>query len=122
MGIQDEEGYYYIVDRKQDMILSGAINVYPAEIEEVLHEHPNIADVAVIGVPHEKWGEVAKAIVVPREEEKADAEDILEFCNGKLAKFKIPHSVEFTDELPRSLQGKLLKYQIREKFMEEKAK
>lgn len=99
------------------MILSGAINVYPAEIEEVLHEHTNIADVAVIGVPDEKWGEVPIAIVVLREGADTNEEDILEFCNGKLAKYKIPHSVDFVDELPRSLQGKLLKYQLREKYI-----
>src|SRR5699024_1776311 len=90
MGVQDEEGYYYIVDRKQDMILSGAINVYPAEIEEVLHEHPKIADVAVIGVPDEKWGETVKAVVVLKEGETANEEEIIHFCNGKLARFKLP--------------------------------
>lgn len=99
------------------MILSGAINVYPAEIEEVLHEHTKIADVAVIGVPDEKWGEVPIAIVVLHEGEDVNQEDILEFCNGKLAKYKIPHRVNFVEELPRSLQGKLLKYQLREKYI-----
>lgn len=117
IGVQDDEGFYYIVDREQDMILSGAINVYPAEIEEVLHEHTKIADVAVIGVPDEKWGEVPIAVVVLHEGADANEEDILEFCNGKLAKYKIPHSVDFVEELPRSLQGKLLKYQLREKYI-----
>lgn len=116
MGVQDEEGYYYIVDRKQDMILSGALNVYPAEIEGVLHQHPKIADVAVIGVPDEKWGETVKALVVLKDGETAEEEEMIRFCDGKLAKFKKPHSVEFVNELPRSLQGKLLKYQLREKF------
>lgn len=116
MGIQDEEGYYYIVDRKQDMILSGALNVYPAEIEGVLHQHPNILDVAVIGVPDEKWGEAVKAIVVLHEGEKTTAEDIIKYCEGRLANYKRPQSVEFVTELPRSLQGKLLKYQLREKY------
>lgn len=121
MGVQDEEGYYYIVDRKQDMILSGAINVYPAEIEGVLHQHPKLVDVAVIGVPDEKWGEVVKAIVVLKEGETADAEEIIEYCDGKLAGFKKPHSVDFVKELPRSLQGKLLKYQLREKLFQNQA-
>ena len=114
MGVQDEDGFYSIVDRKQDMILSGAMNVYPAEIEGVLHRHPKIADVAVIGVPDEKWGEAVKAIVVLRAGEEADAKEIIDFCTGKLADYKKPRSVDFMDELPRSLQGKLLKYKLRE--------
>jgi len=118
MGRQDEEGYYYIEDRKQDMILSGAINVYPREIEEVLHEYPQIADVAVIGVPHHRWGEIPIAVVVSKDTETADEEEIIEFCRGKLASYKIPHHVEFVEELPRSLQGKLLKYQIRDGIIE----
>ncbi|MEI3598044.1 MULTISPECIES: class I adenylate-forming enzyme family protein [unclassified Oceanobacillus] len=117
IGVQDEEGFYYIVDREQDMILSGAINVYPAEIEEVLHEHPKVADVAVIGLPHEKWGEIPIAIIVLGEGESANQEEIIDFCSGKLAKYKIPHRVDFVDELPRNLQGKLLKYQLREKYI-----
>jgi len=122
MGVQDEEGYYYIVDRKQDMILSGALNVYPAEIEGVLHQHPKVVDVAVIGVPDEKWGETVKALVLLREGETADEEEIIKFCDGKLANFKKPHSVEFVDSLPRSLQGKLLKYQLREKYIQARVK
>ncbi|MCG7346435.1 hypothetical protein MHZ92_20225 [Sporosarcina sp. ACRSL] len=96
------------------MILSGAFNVYPAEIEGVLHRHPKIADVAVIGVPDEKWGEAVKAIVVLREGEEAGAQEIIDFCEGKLADYKKPRSVDFMAELPRSLQGKLLKYKLRE--------
>src|SRR5699024_10619775 len=102
------------------MILSGAINVYPAEIEEVLHEHPKIADVAVIGVPDEKWGETVKAVVVLKEGETANEEEIIHFCNGKLARFKLPHSVYFISDLPRSLKGKLLKFTIRVKYRQEK--
>src|SRR5690625_135735 len=117
---QDEEGFYYIVDRKQDMILSGAINVYPAEIEEVLYKHPKIADVAVIGIPHEKWGEVPMAIIVKREGESLEMSDIRTFCEGHLDRFKLPHSVDFVSDLPRSLQGKLLKFQIRDKYRQEK--
>ncbi|WP_153732072.1 class I adenylate-forming enzyme family protein [Sporosarcina obsidiansis] len=116
VGVQDEEGYYYIVDRKQDMILSGAINVYPAEIEGVLHEHPKVEDVAVIGIPDQKWGEVPLAAIVLRKGEQAEKEEIIDFCNGKLAKYKIPHHVDFVEELPRSLQGKLLKFQIRKNY------
>ncbi|GKV66634.1 MULTISPECIES: AMP-binding protein [unclassified Sporosarcina] len=116
IGVQDEDGYYYIVDRKQDMILSGAINVYPAEIEGVLHEHPAIADAAVIGIPDEKWGEVSLAAVVLRPGEKVSKEDLIEFCQGKLAKYKIPQHIDFVEELPRSLQGKLLKFKIRKNY------
>ncbi|MEV9641385.1 AMP-binding protein [Mammaliicoccus sciuri] len=116
VGLQDEDGYYYIVDRKQDMILSGAINVYPAEIEGVLHEHPKVEDAAVIGIPDEKWGEVPLAAIVLRKGEQAEKEEIIEFCNGRLAKFKIPYHIDFVEELPRSLQGKLLKFQIRKKY------
>ncbi|MCG3088252.1 class I adenylate-forming enzyme family protein [Sporosarcina cyprini] len=114
MGVQDEDGSYSIVDRKQDMILSGALNVYPAEIEGVLHRHPKIMDVAVIGVPDSKWGEAVKAIVVLKPGETADAQEIIDFCEGRLARYKKPRSVDFVDELPRSLQGKLLKYKLRE--------
>lgn len=117
LGKQDDEGFYYIVDRKQDMILSGAINVYPVEIEEVLHCHPKIADVSVIGIPHEKWGEVPIAIAVLHDGEVADVEEIKAFCQGKLARYKIPHDVKFVQELPRSLQGKVLKYQLRQQYV-----
>ncbi|WP_301108879.1 AMP-binding protein [Sporosarcina sp.] len=117
VGVQDEDGYYSIVDRKQDMILSGAINVYPAEIEGVLHEHPSVVDVAVIGVPDEKWGEVSLAVVVLRKGAEVSKEELIEFCQGKLAKYKIPQHVDFVDILPRSLQGKLLKFKIRENYV-----
>src|SRR5699024_6427203 len=116
VGVQDENGFYYIVDRKQDMILSGAINVYPAEIEGVIHMHPMVKDVAVIGVPDEKWGEVPLAAIVLRDGETIPKEEILTFCEGKLAKYKVPHHIDFVDDLPRNLQGKLLKYQIRKKY------
>ncbi|WP_062197968.1 class I adenylate-forming enzyme family protein [Massilibacterium senegalense] len=119
MGVQDEDGFYYIVDRKQDMILSGAINVYPAEIEGVLHEHPKVEDVAIIGIPDEKWGEVPLAVIVIRKDENVTREEIIKFCQGRLAKYKIPKYIDFVNELPRNLQGKLLKYQIRKKYVKE---
>ncbi len=117
MAKQDEEGFYYLVDRKQDMILSGAINVYPAEMEEVLHEHPSVKEAAVIGIPHKKWGEVPMAIIVAKENEHITSEDIITFSKEQMAKYKVPHQVEFVDELPRSLQGKVLKYKLREQFL-----
>lgn len=117
MAKQDEAGFYYLVDRKQDMILSGAINVYPAEMEEVLHEHPSVKEAAVIGIPHKKWGEVPMAIIVAKENEHITSEDIITFSKEQMAKYKVPHQVEFVDELPRSLQGKVLKYKLREQFL-----
>src|SRR5699024_12649710 len=106
----------YIVNRKQDMILSGAIDIYPSEIERVINMHPMVKDVAVIGVHDEKWGEVTLADIVLRNGETITKEEILTFCEGKLAKYKVPHHIDFVDDLPRNLQGKLLKYQIRKKY------
>lgn len=117
MAKQDEDGFYYLVDRKQDMILSGAINVYPAEIEEVIHEHPNVSEATVIGMKHEKWGEVPMAIVVAKDGEKVTSDEIISFCTENMAKYKVPHQIEFLDALPRNLQGKVLKYKLREKFL-----
>lgn len=116
LATKDEEGFYSLVDRKQDMILSGAINVYPTELEEVILEHPKVADATVIGMPHDKWGEVPMAIIVAKEDD-VTAEDIIAYCQNNMAKYKVPKRVEFTYELPRSLQGKVLKYKLREAFV-----
>jgi len=118
MVYYDDEGYYYVVDRVKDMFISGAENVYPREIEKVLEEHPKIAQVQVIGVPDSKWGEVGRAIVVLKNNEEASEEDILEFCRGKLAKFKIPKSVRFTESFTPYISGagKILKRRLREDF------
>ena len=115
-GRMDAEGYVYISDRVKDMIVSGGENVYPREVEEVLFQHPAIADVAVIGVPDEKWGESVKAIVVLREGAAADAAALLEHCQGRLAGYKRPRSVDFVAELPRNPSGKVLKRELREPF------
>jgi len=112
----DEEGFTYIVDRKKDMYKSGGENVYPVEIENVLYSHPKIAEVAVIGVPDERWGEVGKAIVVSKPDQKITKEELIEFCRGTLAKFKIPKSVEFINCLPRTPAGKVLRRELREKY------
>jgi long-chain acyl-CoA synthetase len=116
MALQDEEGYYYIVDRKKDMLISGGVNIYPREIEEVLYTHPGILDVAVIGVPDPVWGESVKAIVVPREGAALSEEDVIDFCNGKIASYKKPKSVDFINELPRNPSGKILKVNLRSKY------
>ena len=108
----DKEGFIYIVDRKKDMIVSGAENVYPAEIEGVLMRHPAIAEAAVIGVPHETWGESVKAIVVLKDGADAEEVEIIAFLGG----FKIPRSVDFVGHLPRNPTGKVLKTELREKY------
>jgi long-chain acyl-CoA synthetase len=118
-GYLDDDGYLYIHDRVKDMIVSGGENVYPAEVENVLMKHPAIADVAVIGVPHEKWGETGKAIVVAAPGAAADddtAADIIAFAKSQLATFKCPTSVEWVDMLPRNPTGKVLKKDLREPY------
>ncbi len=111
---RDEDGYYFVVDRKKDMFISGAENVYPAEIEQFLRTHPAVKAVAVVGVPDDRWGEAGKAFVVLHEGAQATAEEILDFCRGNLAKYKIPKYVVFLDILPMSDSGKILKKQLRE--------
>lgn len=115
-GTMDDEGCIYIVDRYKDMYISGGENVYPAEIEQVIFQLDAVADVAVIGVPHERWGETGKAIIVPKVGQEVDPEQLIQHCKAKLAKFKVPQSVEFIDELPRNAAGKVLKRELREKY------
>jgi fatty-acyl-CoA synthase len=114
----DEEGFYYIVDRWKDMFISGGENVYPAEVENVIYQHPAVAEAAVIGVPHPKWQEVGKAIVVVKEGHTLTEEEVIQFCQGKLARFKIPKSAAFVDALPRTAAGKVLKRELRRQFVE----
>jgi len=110
---RDEDGFIYIVDRKKDMVITGGVNVYPREIEELLFGHPAISDVAVVGVPDDKWGERLKAFVVTREGQTVDADGLEQFCEGKLSRFKIPRDVALIDELPRNANGKVLKTELR---------
>jgi long-chain acyl-CoA synthetase len=112
-GYLDADGYLYIHDRVKDMIVSGGENVYPAEVENVLMAHPAIADVAVIGVPHEKWGETAKAIVVRKAGVEVTEQEIIDFSRERLAKFKCPTSVDWIEALPRNPSGKVLKKDLR---------
>ncbi|MGC0398997.1 fatty-acyl-CoA synthase [Streptomyces sp. SAI-126] len=112
----DEDGYVFIVDRIKDMIISGGENIYPAEIEDLLLGHPDIAECAVIGVPDDKWGEVPRAVVVPREGHTPDPDEVLASLSGRLAKYKIPKSVVIADELPRTASGKLLKSRVRKRY------
>jgi len=110
---RDAEGYIYIVDRKKDMVISGGINIYPREIEEVLHQHPDISDVAVIGVPDEKWGERLKAFVVPRPGAELEADGLQAWCEPRISRMKIPREIELLEQIPRNASGKVLKTELR---------
>jgi long-chain acyl-CoA synthetase len=113
IGTRDEDGYYYIVDRKKDMIIRGGYNVYPREIEEVLYGHPAIGEAAVIGVPHESHGEEVKAVVAFKAGQSATSEQIIAYCKEKLAAYKYPRIVEFLDALPKGPTGKILKRELK---------
>ncbi|MET7608208.1 long-chain fatty acid--CoA ligase [Streptomyces avermitilis] len=113
VAVIDEQGYAFIVDRVKDMFVSGGENVYPAEVENVLYGHPAVAECAILGVPDEKWGEVGKAVVVLRPGAEADTDELLAFVAGRLGKYKVPKTVEFTDVLPRNATGKILKTELR---------
>jgi len=110
---KDEDGYLYIVDRKKDMVISGGINIYPREIEEVIYDHPDITDVAVVGIADEKWGESLKAFVVTKNKKTLKQEDLEKFCKGKISKIKIPKIISHIDSIPRNANGKVLKTELR---------
>lgn len=114
IGLRDEDGCYFIVDRKKDMILRGGFNVYPREVEEVLYEHEDVVEAAVIGVPHESHGEEVKAVVALGPDAKATTEDLQAFCKDRLAAYKYPRIVEIIDELPKGPTGKILKRELRD--------
>jgi acyl-CoA synthetase (AMP-forming)/AMP-acid ligase II len=116
----DEDGFVYVQDRIKDMIISGGENIYPAEVESCLFSHPAVADAAVIGVPDEQWGESVKAIVVLKSDAKVTADELIEFCIGKIANYKRPKSVDFATTLPRNPTGKILKRELRKSYWEGK--
>lgn len=116
VGYYDEEGYVFITDRVVDMIISGGVNIYPAEIERVLTSHPDILDAAAVGAPNEEMGEEVKAIVVPRSPATLSEEDVLQFCKANLAGYKRPRSVEFVTAIERDALGKLNKRLLRAKY------
>jgi long-chain acyl-CoA synthetase len=119
VGYLDDDGYLFICDRIKDMIITGGVNVYPAEVEAALADHPAVADVAVIGIPDEEWGEQIKAVVEPvanREAGDALANELIAFCRERLASYKCPRSVDFRDALPRSDTGKLFKRRLRDEY------
>lgn len=115
-GYLDDEGYLYIYDRVKDMIVSGGENIYPAEVESALYGHPAVKDVAVIGVPDEKWGEAVKAVVVKTAGSNVTPEQLINFARNNIAGYKLPKTVDFVDELPRNASGKLLKKEIRKPY------
>ncbi|MCX4149651.1 fatty acid--CoA ligase [Paraburkholderia madseniana] len=115
-GYLDESGYLYIHDRVKDMIISGAENIYPAEVENAIYGHPGVAEVAVIGVPDEKWGEAVKAVIVLKPGAVANVEDILKFARTRIAGFKVPKSIDFVEALPRNASGKILRRQLQEQY------
>ena len=118
MAYRDEDGYYVLVDRKANMIISGGENIFPSEVENVIGSNPKVKDVAVIGVPHEKWGEQVTAVLVLNEGETATAEEMSDYCKGKIAGFKVPKNIIFVkdEEMPRSPAGKILHRMLREKY------
>jgi long-chain acyl-CoA synthetase len=114
IGTMDEDGYLHIVDRRKDMIIVGGYNVYPADVEAVLFEHPKVLEAAVIGLADERTGEMVKAFIVPREGETLTEDEVIAFCRERMARYKAPRAVEFRDELPKSMVGKVLRRQLRE--------
>jgi fatty-acyl-CoA synthase len=114
IGHQDEDGYFYIDERKNDLIISGGENIYPAELEAILAEETRIAEAVVVGRPDARWGEVPVAYVVPRPGEAITTDEIIGLFAGRLARFKHPHAVIVTDALPKNALGKVLRYQLRE--------
>ncbi|HEX7384982.1 MAG TPA: fatty acid--CoA ligase, partial [Burkholderiaceae bacterium] len=118
LGRVDADGYVFVEDRLKDMIISGGENIYPAEIERVLAEHPALRDVAVIGVPDEQWGEVPKAVVVLEPGATLDADELIAWCGERLAGYKVPRTVDVLPELPRNPTGKVLKRELRRPYWE----
>jgi long-chain acyl-CoA synthetase len=116
-GFRDEDGYLFLTDRIKDMIVSGGENVYPVEVEEALAQHPDVGQVAVIGVPDERWGETVKAIVVPAPGAAPEPEALVAFLRERLAAYKLPRIVELVGDLPRTPSGKVLKRELRERHL-----
>lgn len=116
IGLMDEDGYLYIMDRAKDMIISGGENIYSREVEDVILEHPAVHEVAVIGIPDDYWGEAVKAIVVLKEGTKATEAEIIEFCKDNMSSYKKPKSIDFIDSIPKNPYGKVLKTDLRQKY------
>jgi len=117
----DEDGFYYIVDRKDNMIITGGEHVYPSEVQEIIISHPDVFDVAIIGLPHEKWGEQVTAVIVPRKKSKVNEKKIIDYCKDKMAGYKRPKKVIFIrdEDMPRTATGKILHRVLRERYTKE---
>jgi acyl-CoA synthetase (AMP-forming)/AMP-acid ligase II len=122
MARMDEDGYVYLVDRKKDLIVTGAFNVYPSEVERVLQAHPAVYEIAVIGVPSVDWGEAIRAIVVLKPGSEATAAELIAWCDGRIAGYKKPKSIDFVQALPRNATGKILHRQLREPFWKDQTR
>jgi long-chain acyl-CoA synthetase len=121
MGYLDDEGFLFLTDRSANLIISGGVNIYPAEVDAVLLTHPAVGDAAVIGVPHDEWGEQVLAVVEPKhgvEPTRELADELVAFCRERLAHYKCPRRVEFVDELPRQDNGKVYKRRLRDRYRE----
>jgi acyl-CoA synthetase (AMP-forming)/AMP-acid ligase II len=116
LGYMDRDGYLYLMDRSKDMIISGGENIYPREIEETLIQHPAVREVAVIGVPDEKWGESVKAVVSLVPGQTVTEEELINFCKARLASYKKPKSVDFIEQIPKNNYGKVMKRELRERY------
>jgi len=118
LGYRDADGYLFITDRKKDMVISGGENVYPREVEDVLFEHPDVLEAAVIGVPDERWGERVHAVLVPAEGIDLDPQAILVYARSRLAGYKVPKTAEISAALPKNATGKVLKTELRRRWQE----
>jgi long-chain acyl-CoA synthetase len=116
IGRYDQKGYIYIVDRKKDMICSGGENIYPREVEEILYQLPAVLEAAIIGIPDPYWVEKVHAVISLKKGASLTAEEVINFCKGKIARYKAPKSVEFLESLPKNPSGKILKRELREKY------
>jgi acyl-CoA synthetase (AMP-forming)/AMP-acid ligase II len=116
LAYQDEEGFIYICDRKKEMIITGGYNVFPLEVEQVLLSHPAVQDCAVVGVPDAKWGEAIKAVVELKDGHTVAADDLIALCKQRIGSIKTPKSVDFTDLLPRSPVGKVMRKEVRKRY------
>lgn len=116
LAYQDEDGFFFIVDRKKDMLISGGENVYPAEVESIIYQHENIAEVTVFGVPHEKWGEIPIAVIALKAGVSLTEKELLDWSQDRLARYKQPKKVYFVDELPKTASGKILKRELKEQY------
>ena len=121
IAIMDKDGFFYIVDRKKDMIIVGGYNVFPREVDEVLLEHPKILEAVSVGLDDPVRGEVLKAYIVPKPGEHINRSEIVSFCRARLASYKVPRQIEFMDALPRSLVGKILRRYLREREEKKRA-